>query len=142
MQPLSSEPGAADTAATPGLELLAAASLLLSSCAHPLRPLSLLSRDRDVEGEGRLTVCAPLLSKYELQPADRLIHHRSGVRGRGWGVAREGGRGIERGTERKCPKRRREAGGGKRRGGRNRKPHGKKMKERKVLWVKRVGEER
>lgn len=140
MQPLSSEPGAADAAATPGLELLAAASLLLSSCAHPLRPLSLLSRDRDVEGEGRLTVCAPLLSKYELQPADRLIHHRSGVMGAG-GV-REGRGGIERGTERKCPKRRREAGGGKRRGGRNRKLHGKKMKERKVLWVKRVGEER
>lgn len=32
--------------------------------------------------------------------------------------------------------------GGKKHGGRNRKPDGKKMKERKVLWVKRVGEER
>lgn len=78
---LCSEPSAADAAVTPGLELLAATSLLLSSRAHPLRPLSLQTRDRDVEGKGRLTVCAPVLSKYELQPADRLIHHRRGVRG-------------------------------------------------------------
>lgn len=37
-------------------------------------------------------------------------------------------------------KRRRE-GGGKKGGGRNRKRDGKKMKERKVFWVKRVGAE-
>lgn len=49
-------------------------------------------------------------------------------------------RDIERGTERKRPKK--TEGGGQRRGGRNRKPDGKKMKERKVFWVKRVGEER
>lgn len=29
-----------------------------------------------------MTVCAPLLGKYELHPADRLIHHRGKRRGK------------------------------------------------------------
>lgn len=101
-----------------------------------------------MEGEGRLTVCAPLLSKYELHPADRLIHHtgRETERGRGrGGRGREGAGGgwiLREGRRENVQKRRSEEGGGKRRGGRNRKPDGKKMKERKVFWVKRVGEER
>lgn len=48
-------------------------------------------------------MCAPLLSKYELHPADRLIHHR----GKGWwGV---GGGGIQKGL-REMSKRQREGG--------------------------------
>lgn len=41
-------------------------------------------------------MCAPLLSKYELHPADRLIHHRGKRGGRGGWVARARWRDTER----------------------------------------------
>lgn len=52
-------------------------------------------------------MCAPLLSKYELHPADRLIHHRGkrgkrGCRGRVEGYRKD---------QEKCPKDRKTEGG-------------------------------
>lgn len=71
-----------------------------------------------MEGEGRLTVCAPLLSKYELHPADRLIHHTGagagGLAESAGGTEGVAGGGILReGRRENVQKRRSEEGGGK-----------------------------